>query len=223
MITALGSMFLLGLTGSLHCAGMCGPIVLALGRSGGRMQTMLLYHAGRAFTYGMMGLLIGFVGQQIDLLPYQRTSSIVIGIILIIAVLVQLTPMRKFLHYAPPVFKRVSQKWFKKALQNRRSMFVVGMANGALPCGLVYLALMSALATENAVIGAFGMLLFGVGTAPILMLVQSADKVEKIRPFLRKAFPVLMLAASVLLVLRGLGLGIPFISPDMAGGGCCHP
>lgn len=222
MTAALISLFVLGLTGSLHCAGMCGPIVVALSGTGGKMKSMLLYHAGRATTYALLGFVFGMIGQQVNLIPFQRGSSIAIGVILIIALIIQLTRLRTTLHWSPAFMKKIGKNLLGKAMRSRRSLFIIGMANGILPCGLVYLALMTAIATQNALTGALGMFVFGIATSPILMLFQSSEKFIQTRPILRKTFPILVAVVSVLVVLRGLGLDIPLISPDFEGGGCCE-
>ena len=81
----------LGFLGSLHCIGMCGPIALALpSQSKSKLSFYsgrLLYNLGRVITYSIMGLIIGLIGQKINLAGYQQIISVILGIAILIAVL----------------------------------------------------------------------------------------------------------------------------------------
>ncbi len=226
-----GTAFLLGLTGSLHCAGMCGPLVLALPRTAGsrwlHVLGRLAYNAGRVFTYAAFGLVFGLVGKSLALVGVQRWVSIGLGVALLAAVLLA----RADLFRLPTAW---TTGWLKPALgrQLRRrgvgALAVLGLLNGLLPCGLVYVACAGA-AAMGTVWGAVGyMIVFGLGTVPMMLaLALSGSAIQtSLRVRLQKAIPFCLGLVAVLLILRGLGLGIPYLSPDLSrakgGSSCCH-
>ncbi|MBK7867463.1 MAG: sulfite exporter TauE/SafE family protein [Ignavibacteriales bacterium] len=114
-----------------------------------------------------------------------------------------------------------------------RPYFVIGLVNGFLPCGLVYAGLAGAVATGDPLQGFFYMFLFGVGTMPALFIFSFAPALRKYLPKLntRKLIPALSLVLGIIFILRGLNLGIPFVSPkfedvpkteQIAQPDCCH-
>ncbi|MDH3697279.1 MAG: sulfite exporter TauE/SafE family protein [Flavobacteriaceae bacterium] len=219
------SAFILGFVGSLHCIGMCGPIafMLPLDRSNPIKQgsQVLSYHLGRILTYGILGLLFGLVGSGLQLFGWQQKLSIGIGSLMIFAVIWMYLPFKKW-SLSPLVYKLIRRlKNGMGGLLTRKStpaLFVLGLLNGLLPCGLVYVALMGAIATGDPLGGAFFMMLFGLGTVPLMTVaVYSAGFLKgRFRIAFQKLIPAMILLFGALLILRGLGLGIPYLSPAQA-------
>ncbi len=225
LVTAI----LLGLGGSLHCLGMCGPLVLSIhhGTSDGGVWSGLLYHISRAFIYGLMGLVFGLVGQGLYWMDIQQYLSILAGVVLLIVVL---WPKLNF-RWIPSFLQNFVQKSFHK-LQSLPVLLripALGMLNALLPCGLVYTALGVSLVTARTSIEGFiFMFVFGLGTLPalwILGIVRGRLKWSKWKNA-HLAVRSLTLVVAALLILRGLDLGIPYVSPaqnpaTQTMGECC--
>ncbi len=221
--------FLLGIMGSLHCVGMCGPIALALPVPPGSSRTggILLYNAGRILTYGSIGMLFGGIGYVAVLSGFQQYLSIVCGAVVILLALASLKGFspERYLGKLTIVylnFKNIFSKLFKK--RSLSSLFFIGLLNGLLPCGMVYIALVGAVASGNFSDGGLYMVFFGLGTAPAMMLVTYINTLQNTwREKIRSVLPVFSVVVGVLLILRGLSLDIPYISPGISGGKveCC--
>ena len=214
---------LLGLLGSFHCVGMCGPIVIALPLKNkswfSRISSSLLYNSGRSFTYGTMGLLFGLLGRGLYLGGIQQWVSLFLGGIMILSV------------FFPALFRKISlqskagnliariKSLFGKmfSIQKYYSLFLIGLLNGLLPCGLVYVALAGAVMLGNAQEGALYMILFGLGTMPVMLALALAGNVVslKFRNKIRRLIPVFIVVIGLLFILRGLNLGIPYLSPQI--------
>jgi sulfite exporter TauE/SafE len=223
----------LGLLSSFHCVGMCGAIAFSLPtqhlKGVKKTAGILLYNSGRISTYTLLGLLFGLVGRQIELAGFQQWFSIIAGVT-ILFIVIQTSAKKPVFHL--PGFKKLNlwvQKLVAKFLSARSmsSMYMLGMANGLLPCGLVYLAITGALAAGT-VAGAAGfMAAFGFGTFPALFLLSYFGYIISIstRNTMKKAVPYVVCAMAVLLILRGMNLDIPFVSPyfaDRAAAAQCH-
>ena len=218
LITAL----ILGLAGSLHCAGMCGPIAIALPLQGnsiaGKIFGGSLYNVGRTITYGVMGAIFGLVGQGAQLLGFQQVISIAMGSLMIISALFPAL-FRNQYSLEKSVFSWVGR--LKKSIgamfsvRTFPSLFFIGMLNGLLPCGLVYMALAGAIGTGEVVMGSLYMILFGLGTIPMLLGIAMAGNMMSLalRKRLNRLIPVLVILVGIFFVLRGLSLGIPYLSP----------
>jgi sulfite exporter TauE/SafE len=214
--------FTIGLVGSLHCVGMCGPIALALPQSFDRKSTLLLsrllWSAGRILTYAVLGLIAGFLGQSFAFIGLAQTLTIVTGAVMILAVLF---PFRVLLRLIPPAARpnltaRIQSYWgtlFKK--RGLMALFVIGLLNGLLPCGLVYVAMAAAATTGQITTAMLYMVLFGMGTAPALIAVSLFGGLFslKVRQAVNRFIPVGIVVLGLLLIMRGMGLGIPLISP----------
>lgn len=220
--------FILGLVGSLHCAGMCGPLALALPCTGPTLPKFIAgrvaYNLGRILTYCGLGLIFGLVGRTLVLAGIQRWVSIALGI----ALLAGLIRSRR-LWLSRPVVAMVSHLKSRMAfLLSRRSLgalALLGLLNGLLPCGLVYVAGAGATGTGNTLAGMQYMALFGVGTIPVMLAIGLSGKLvpQSWRLPLRRAIPVSVFVLACLLILRGLSLGIPYLSPDLSTAApCCH-
>lgn len=225
----LWTAFLLGFVGSAHCAGMCGPLALALpgGKRGTLIVGRVLYNLGRVVTYMAMGAAFGLLGQGFALAGLQRWLSLVLGIV----ILAGLFSSRRF-GGALPVTRAV--QWLKTTLggqfQRREltSLFTVGMLNGLLPCGLVYVACAGATAAGSLMNGVDYMLAFGLGTVPMLLTISLVETKFQfvLRLRLQRLIPVSLAIVGALLLLRGMALGIPYLSPKLPAkpgvASCCH-
>jgi len=232
IISGLG----IGLFGSFHCIGMCGPLALSLPLQGKAVAERLLltvsYNLGRAFTYSLLGLLLGFAGQQFFLFGYQQLLTILTGSVLLIVLFAgRYRPGTRLLPAGVHArIGKVLQRLLRTA-SSPASFFIVGMINGLLPCGLVYLAAGSAIATGNPWVGATLMFLFGMGTFPLMIAVMMLDVFipPARRVQLRRLVPVFVCVTALLLIVRGLNLGIPYLSPERQQGVfplqqvVCHP
>jgi hypothetical protein len=212
MITAALAM---GFLGSLHCVGMCGPIALAMPY--GRFKTTksiiarILYQLGRLSTYALLGLALGMMGLSIKMFGGQQYLSIALGTTLILAVL------------TPILFRRLKHKllttrfnnWVKNSLgktikiDSYLAFWFTGMLNGLLPCGLVWLALATALALSNGFESAVFMFFFGLGTVPALLGVLGTFQWlrSRISFSFNRISNIVALAIAVLLIVRGLNMG----------------
>jgi len=212
----------LGLISSFHCMGMCGPLVFALPLQhlppSKRLLGATVYHLGRVLTYTLLGLFFGFVGKRFFVAGWQQSFSIILGV-LILLMLVSYVLNKNFIH----------SKWINKLsaqlqtfiIRNMQSksfssLFAVGAANGLLPCGMVYFAVAGALATGSISGGSFFMTAFGLGTLPFMVLLSQFGYILNIaaRNFMKKMVPFVIAGMGILLILRGLNLGIPYISPQ---------
>ena len=214
----LWTAFVLGLIGSLHCAVMCGPLILAVSSSRGVesfTSSRWSYHGGRIAVYCAIGFLFGAVGKTFALAGLQRWMSIMAGIAVLAGlVLSSGTFLRN------PVAKVVMalKSYFSRLLMRRSvfSRFTLGAINGLLPCGLVYIAAAGAAATANPLTGALHMALFGVGTLPMLLgLGALGARVRSFNGVARRLIPASVAVVGLLLVLRGMALGIPYVSPAL--------
>jgi hypothetical protein len=219
----------LGLVGSLHCAGMCGPLALALPGTGrltcGFVAGRLAYNLGRIVTYCLLGVLFGLLGRTLVLAGIQRWVSVVLGIILMVG----LFSSRK-LALLGPVSALINGLKARMGLllvhRSFSSLLILGLLNGLLPCGLVYVACAGAVASGGLGSGIAYMAGFGLGTVPMMLGIGLSGRLVpvRVRLQLRKAIPVSVFVLASLLILRGLGLGIPYLSPDLtAASPCCHP
>ncbi len=220
----LWSAFLIGLFGSFHCIGMCGPIVLALPVQQGNISALIsgriLYNLGRAITYAFIGLIFGFVGQGLSLAGFQQSVTILAGVLIILMVFLPTRYTQK-LYLLKPAYnfsnwlKRKFGQLFKK--KTTFSNLLIGLLNGLLPCGLVYIAVAGALASGAAMQGALYMFVFGLGTLPIMLAVSLAGNFIglSVRKRINKLIPVFMFVLAGLFILRGMNLGIPYISPKI--------
>lgn len=215
----------LGFLGSFHCVGMCGPIALALPLKRdsvtSKISGAILYNVGRMLTYALLGLLFGLVGQSFVIAGYQQALSITIGVAILLLVLFSSKISGKFkttafIYSAIGQLKQKLSSLFKKSSYS--SLFFIGILNGLLPCGLVYLGIAGAIATGNGLQGSLFMAIFGLGTLPAMLalaLLGNAISVN-FRNKINKVIPVFVVSMALLLILRGMNLGIPYISPEMS-------
>jgi len=218
----LWSAFILGLLGSLHCVGMCGPIAFMLpvdrSHSVKKVIQISFYHIGRLLSYSIIGLLFGLIGKSLYLFGIQQQLSIVIGVLMIIIVIIPGHIFNKH-NFSQPIFKVISKlkSALGKSLKKKTpdTFLTIGFLNGFLPCGLVYMAVFASLAMQSLINGSLYMVLFGLGTIPLMTSAIYLGKFlnTTIKQRIQKAIPVFVVIIGLLFILRGLGLGIPYISP----------
>jgi len=219
LLTALG----IGLVGSLHCIGMCGPIALALPASrpfGPLLLGRILYNAGRLIAYALIGTVFGAFGQTLAMAGLQQGVSIALGVIILVIVLLPPRLLRRVLPYR--LVDRATEHLSSYLTQlfargGTAVLFVVGVLNGFLPCGLVYFAAAAATTTGTVIAAVEYMLMFGLGTVPVMLAVTLARTLAgmRVRRVFSRLAPIGAALLAVLLIMRGLSLGIPYISPDL--------
>lgn len=217
---------------------MCGPIAIALPLNNkswfARISGGLLYNTGRTITYALLGGIFGLAGMGIALGGLQQWVSIILGAVMILAVLIPRigvagNKVALLTDSMTGILKKPFIKLFR--IRTYTSLFIIGLLNGFLPCGLVYIALAGALLMSRVYEGAFYMILFGLGTVPVMLAISVAGNIisQKLRKSLSKAIPVFIILLGILFILRGLNLGIPYISPKLSHDGeksameCCDP
>lgn len=217
------SAIILGAAGSFHCAGMCGPIVMAIpvGNHGWvrQMAGYITYHLGRLVGYAILGFLFGILGYGLNLTGFQQGISIGLGVLMILLVwfpkILRLTPL------SSGIIKLQSgvTSFMAVRLKSNRmgALLGLGFFNGFLPCGLVYVALAASLALFDPWQGALFMVVFGLGTIPMLLAIgMTGQKLsQSVRVQLKKVAPFIATVFAILFILRGLGLGIPYVSPEL--------
>lgn len=217
--------FVVGLFGSLHCVGMCGPIALALpifGESQFKiMFGRVLYNLGRIVTYSVLGALFGLFGSRLILFGLQQNLSIAIGSLILLYILI---PRKLKTRVSELYFYRKIVLFLKTHYSNllsrrtNRSLFTIGLLNGLLPCGFVYVGIAGAVSTVDWMSGAAYMALFGLGTFPIMFATAVLGKVINfnLKRRITKLIPVFAVVLAILFILRGLNLGIPYVSPKFS-------
>ena len=220
--------FLIGLFGSVHCVGMCGPLAFSIPSSRKYAWSLvtdkLLYNFGRVVTYTSLGLLLGYLGKLFWLSGLQQGVSILSGLFIIGLGLARLLRLKN------KVGSGVYFPWFYKminmAVKHKAGHFIMGMLNGFLPCGFVYVALFGALNTTSAADAAQFMFWFGMGTFPLMFIATLSF--GYLSPLVRRrintAMPYLMMCLGFWFIMRGSGLNIPYLSPTVkqVGVSVCH-
>ncbi|MFY0591105.1 sulfite exporter TauE/SafE family protein [Roseivirga sp.] len=211
-----------GFLGSLHCLGMCAPLLWAMPEDKAKRsvwwRNKLLYNFGRILTYGLLGLMIGLVGEGISFIGWQQHLSWITGVVLILGL--SLTIWEHKLIFFKSFSVRINEfvrkgvsKSFRK--HNAKSQFIFGLFNGLLPCGLVYMALIASLSMETIGGSILYMVLFGLGTIPMMIgaaILKQSIKSMKGFSF-NKFYPKIVFTIALLLIIRGMNLGIPYLSP----------
>ena len=181
----------------------------------------ILYNFGRVVTYALLGILIGIVGHQIKLAGYQQALSILTGVVILLFAILPSRTGGQLLQL--PGLSRIWAFWQKVTARLFRmsgldSLFLIGLLNGFLPCGLVYAGLAGSLITGSVQGGFLYMMFFGLGTFPLMLVTSILPGVitYKTRQKLNRLIPIAAMVLGVLFILRGMSLGIPFISPDLS-------
>jgi uncharacterized protein len=212
-----------GLISSFHCIGMCGPIAMMLPvdhkNPSRKALQILTYHLGRLIAYGSLGLVFGILGRGFYLAGLQQTISITVGILMILIVVIPEKIVAKY-NFSRPIYQLISTVKTALGSQFKRksadALFTIGFLNGLLPCGLVYAALFGAIAMQNFTLSISYMLLYGLGTIPMMSAVVYVSNFLSfpIRNQLQKVIPIVSVIIGTLFILRGLGLDISYISPS---------
>jgi len=215
----LYSMVVLGLLGTGHCVGMCGPLVLALPGRQGRLRAHLLYHLGRITTYTIVGAILGAIGAGLTGLGHaegaqlgsvaqlQVVLSLVAAALLLLFGLVRLGVIGEpaWMAVASPARLPGFAGVQRRAAKGRAgvSMVLLGLMLGLLPCGLSFAAFAAALPAGGPVQGGARLLAFGLGTLPGLLLLGTLAA-----GFARKHARLFDLLAGLLLVGMGGSLAL---------------
>ena len=209
----------MGLIGSMHCAGMCGPIAISLPYRVG-MQTneetffkILVYNLGRIITYAFFGFLFGIVGKSFFTMGIQKWFLITLAVLLIIIAIFSIDIETKALKIpAIGKFNKKVKELLAKSLKNAtvKSFLYIGILNGFLPCGLVYMAIVAAIATGGVLNSVLYMILFGIGTMPMMMALGYGGHLlsTRFRTFLRKLYPVFMIIFAILFLMRAFKINM---------------
>jgi len=217
----LSSAVIFGLLGSFHCIGMCGPIAFMLPvdrkKPIKRFFQIVSYHLGRLFTYSLIGLLFGSLGKSFYFFGFQQQLSIIVGVLMILVILFPkiLQKLSLSKKVSTVIFKIKNSLGQELKKKTNDTFFTIGFLNGFLPCGLVYMAVFGAIATSNAFTGSLYMFLFGLGTIPLMtaFVYLGNFTTGNFKKNIQKVIPVMVVFVGLLFIVRGLGLGIPYISP----------
>jgi sulfite exporter TauE/SafE len=216
------SALLFGLLGSFHCVGMCGPIAFLLPvdhkNELKKLSQITLYHLGRLSSYSIIGFSFGLLGRSLRLFGLQQQLSILVGVLMILVILIPYKTLNKY-NGSRPIFKIVSKIKSNLGRQLKQkspdTFYTIGFLNGFLPCGLIYMAVFGAIGSGTALEGSLYMAVFGLGTIPLMTAaIYLGNFINlSLRSKIRKAVPVFVVLIGLLFVLRGMGLGIPYLSP----------
>lgn len=214
----------IGFMGSFHCIGMCGPIALTLpvAHLSGykKLLGILLYNIGRVLTYGIIGLCFGWIGKEINFFGWQQVLSIALGLLMLFYCLNQIRPVytsKKLL--LVQYWQKYIAPFYLKLLRSTSfyATTLIGLLNGILPCGLVYIAIAGSITAANPFEGGLFMMLFGIGTIPSMFFLSLFGSFAsiKMRNIIKVSSPIVIGCVGLLMILRGLNLNIPYLSPKM--------
>lgn len=197
----------MGLAGGLHCAGMCGPLVLAVTAKNPFVGSKIIYNSGRVLTYGILGLGAGALGSIIQFTAFQNVLAYVVGAVLLLMGLGAIQGVRiPVLTFLVNRFTSWLKTLFGKFLQGKRNIFFLGMLNGLLPCGLTYMALAYCLTLNNFTEGFLFMIIFGLGTIPVMVgvLWVLGITLHKLKLNYRKISMIVLIGIGSLIIGRTL-------------------
>jgi sulfite exporter TauE/SafE len=209
------SAFLIGLLGSVHCVGMCGPLMLAFTPNEGskRYIGFFTYHFGRLLVYMGIGVVFGLLSSSLVFFHFQQWAAIILGLTIIS--IYAIPGLRNQLEgrYFHSSFYAFAKAKLIQGYTTKFKWLFAGMLNGLLPCGMVYLAAAGALLTGSLMGAMSYMVLFGLGTLPaligLLTLTKSTPKISRV---LTRAITPVAILSGVLLVFRGLTVNDPEIN-----------
>jgi sulfite exporter TauE/SafE len=213
-----------GFLGSFHCIGMCGPLALALPGSDKKTSSLvasrLVYNVGRVITYSILGAAVGLLSKMISIGGFQQWLSIGVGVFILLGLSISRlrNKLNQWKAYPSRLMKKAGspiKSLFKKGTTG--SLFVIGLLNGLLPCGFVYMGLATALTSGTVIKSVYFMAGFGLGTIPAMLGVSLAGGLISLslRRRLKRYSPYFIAFVGMLLIFRGLNLGIPFLSPHL--------
>jgi len=202
---------------------MCGPIAMMLpvdrSNEAKKVTQIITYHIGKLTAYGTLGLIFGILGRSFYLAGMQQQLSIIVGVLMILVALIPEKVFAKY-NFSKPVYRIITKvksslgQQFKN--KSYKSLFTIGLLNGFLPCGMVYVALFGAIAMQSVSLSVLYMILFGIGTVPMLTIVVYVSNLMSFsfRGIIQKAIPLVAVLIGILFIIRGLGLDIPYLSPS---------
>lgn len=213
IITAMA----LGFLGSFHCVGMCGPIALSIPvqhlHGFQKFIGIIIYNGGRIMVYAVAGSLFGVIGLSFQFMGWQKWLSVILGVVLLLLFVFAISKKRFSQNRFLKSFNDKIVQWLYPLLQSRkqRNLLLIGMLNGLLPCGLVYMALAGAIATSNIIYSAIFMAAFGAGTLPAMILASYAGQLITLnmRNKIKKVLPYMLAIMGLLLILRGFNMHLP--------------
>jgi uncharacterized protein len=211
----LTTAIILGFAGSLHCAGMCSPLAMAVTNlKGPAFVNRILYNFGRITTYGILGLIVSSIGVALPIENFQNVLSIALGLMMIILAALGMTGIRiPFLTAGITTLTATLKTTFAKFLQRKNifSMVLLGAINGLLPCGLTFLALSFCVTLASPLAGFFYMFAFGIGTLPVMLGLISIIGLITVRMKwnIKTVTSGLMAFSGVLLIARVFLMHIP--------------
>jgi len=215
-VIELPLIFVAGILGTAHCLGMCGPFAAAIGSAAHGWSSafgrQIAYTAGRIFTYGVLGAAAGFCGDRL-----QRTVPALINIPAMLAIVAGAVLVYQGLR-AAGLFQRravgpapapcLAGGFLGHFLRQRRNsgVFLAGVLTGFLPCGLLYGLLALAMSTHSVVLGGTILVVFGLGTAPAMMLAGVSGRLLGLatRRWLYSAAAWCLVLTGVVSVARGV-------------------
>lgn len=213
--------FIIGLGSSFHCLGMCGPIAMAIPVNRSSNFSIIFgalqYNFGRIISYSLLGFLIGSIGFSFTGLKWMQWLSITAGLVMILIAWHKIFSSGQS-KLEMKLIQQISRRIGKLIRsENPFKLTGLGILNGFLPCGMVFLGLANALPQSSPVKGALAMLFFGLGTLPMMFaVVFFASRLSgNWRLKFSKVIPYIMTVVGILVILRGLNLGIPYISPEL--------
>ncbi len=213
--------FILGISSSLHCIGMCGPIAMALPLNRKSNATILSgalqYNLGRTITYALLGIIAGSIGLTVHTFGFLQWASIFAGILLILFAWRKLFSRIAILHAPNFFFSSKLNGLLGRIVKsdNPAKLWMFGALNGLFPCGMVYAALLNAILAGSPMNSSLAMISFGLGTLPAMLFVSFAiGKISKQRQqSFRRALPYILSVVGIIVILRGMNLNIPYLSP----------
>ncbi len=209
------SAFLIGLFGSLHCVGMCSPLMLSFTPNRGRkaVTSFFLYHLGRLGVYALLGVLFGLISSSVGFFAMQRYFSLILGVVIIAVFAFPKVRNRFEGWYYHSRFYQIIKSSLTKQFGGRARWMFGGVLNGFLPCGLVYLAAAGAMVSHSILQGVQYMFLFGMGTIPLLALVKfGAGSYKGLFKKVNNLTTPIALIAGLMMVARGFMVAEPDIN-----------
>lgn len=230
-VAALSAAFVVGLVGSLHCVGMCGPLAMVVPIKSNRWGSILVYNLARVSVYALLGFIFGSIGARASFLESGQRLSLILGVLIILffvlpSLMGRWQPALRWNSMVTRTYGRLARPVM--AYRGWGSSFTLGMVNGILPCGLVYVALASAVASGSGSSGAALTAAMGLGTFPAMISMMALRRYFKswMQKSSRFMLPIVAGVLGLGLVVRGLNLDIPYLSPKIekvqsAGGEIC--
>jgi sulfite exporter TauE/SafE len=229
----LASAFVLGLLGSLHCLGMCGPLVVAMPIIGNTWlkttTNALIYHGSRIIAYGLLGILPGIIGEGIGITQSQKWISIILGVMFLITAILSLTGRQILNLPSLSTWSIYIQNFFSRWTSSSGPGRLVGLGfvNGLIPCGMVYMAMAAALGGTNLLLSVLYMILFGIGTAPMLIMISLFQHANflKMKKYINRLIPISLALIGLIFLWRGFFVEVPMdlmILRDLGWDVLCH-